>query len=191
MKKKFLLFQRGKVFYSLDSETGKRESLETSDRPKAKQIIHAKNDAATRPVSINLTLTKTYLLAAYPKLMERTWSLLMEEFCSIGKESTRLRRRRAIKSSVYDSIRNKKLIETTGDDLRLVLKSGRSSINHTLRCLHNLGLSLGWMLIPLIPAKLWPETKKRPQRAITAEEHQRIIQAEQNPERKLYYELLW
>ncbi len=107
-------------FLQPDSETGKRES----DRQKAAQIIRAKNDAATRPVSINLTLAKAYLLAADPKLMERTWSLLMEEFCSIGKESTRLRRRRAIKSSVYDSIRNKKLIETTGDDLRLVLKSG-------------------------------------------------------------------
>ena len=36
-----------------------------------------------------------------------------------------------------------------------------------------------------------PEIKKKHRRAITLEEHQRIIQNENNAERKLYYELLW
>ncbi|HXE42680.1 MAG TPA: tyrosine-type recombinase/integrase [Candidatus Baltobacteraceae bacterium] len=191
MKNRYWLCKRGKTFYSLDSQTGKRESLGTPNRETATQVVRAKNEAAIRPATINLTLAKAYLTAADPKLMERTWTLLMEEYCSIGKETTQLRRRRGVKSSAYDSIRNKKLIETTGDDLRVILKANGSYVNHTLRCLHNLGLNLGWILIPLIPPKLWPEVEKKPKRAITFEEHQRILEAEKNQERRLYYELLW
>ena len=50
---------------------------------------------------------------------------------------------------------------------------------------------MGWLLAPIIPPRLWPKIVKQPKRAITAEEHQRILQNENNPERKKYYELLW
>jgi integrase len=52
-------------------------------------------------------------------------------------------------------------------------------------------LGMGWILAPVIPPKLWPRIEKKHRRAITLEEHQRIIQAENNSERKMYYELLW
>jgi integrase len=44
---------------------------------------------------------------------------------------------------------------------------------------------------PIIPPKLWPKAAKRPKRAITPEEHQKIIENESNVERRHYYELLW
>jgi len=88
-------------------------------------------------------------------------------------------------------IRDKKLIETTADDLRAVIKAGCAFTNHFLRCLHNLALGLGWILSPVIPPKLWPKSAKKPKRGITWEEHQKIVQNENNEERKLYYELLW
>jgi hypothetical protein len=37
----------------------------------------------------------------------------------------------------------------------------------------------------------WPEVRKKKFTAITLEEHARIVEREQNPERKLYYEMLW
>ena len=63
----------------------------------AKRIIRAKNDAATQP-AINISIAKAYLVGTDPKLVERTWAFVMQEFCAVKKDSTRLRRERAIKS---------------------------------------------------------------------------------------------
>ena len=191
MKAKFWLCKRKEIFFSFDSETGKRESLHTGDKEEAKRIIRAKNDAATQP-AINVSIARAYLVGADPKLVERTWAFVIQEFCSVKKESTRLRRQRAVKSPAFNSIRNKRLVETSAEDFYAVLNSGGVYVHHILRCIHNLALGMGWILAPVIPPKLWPkEEKKFKRRAITSEEHQQIIQAENNAERKLYYELLW
>ena len=190
MSRKYWLCKRGKVYYSLNSETGKRESLQTDDKEEAARIIHAKNDAS-RQASINITIAKAYLVGADPKLVERTWSWVMDEYCSRGKEATRQRNQRAIRGKPFNLIRDKKLIETTADDLRAVMKAGGAFTNHFLRCLHNLAIGMGWVLHAIIPPKLWPKSEKRPKRGITREEHQKIIQHESNAERRLYYELLW
>jgi hypothetical protein len=49
MKTKYWLCKRKDIFFSFDSENGKRESLHTGDREEAKRILRAKNDAATQP----------------------------------------------------------------------------------------------------------------------------------------------
>ena len=191
MKSKYWLCKRKEIFFSFDSETGKRESLHIGDKEEAKRIIRAKNDAATQP-AINVSIARAYLVGADPKLVERTWAFVIQEFCSVKKESTRLRRQRAVKSPAFNSIRNKRLVETSAEDFYAVLNSGGVYVHHILRCIHNLALGMGWILAPVIPPKLWPkEEKKFKRRAITSEEHQQIIQAENNAERKLYYELLW
>lgn len=191
MKEKFWLCKRKGVFIAYDSSNGRRESLHTRDREEAKRIVEAKNSAARQP-ALNVSIARAYLVGADPKLMERTWAFVMEEFCSVGKESTRLRRRRAVRSKAFAPIRNKKLIETTAEDFLTVIRSGGSFANHILRCLHNLALGMGWLLAPVIALKLWPKIDKKPKRAITLEEHQKIIAAENGKaERKSYYELLW
>jgi len=190
MKKKYWLFKRGNVFYSFDSGTGKRESLHTSNKEEAARILHAKNDAM-RQSAINISLAKAYLVGADAKLVERTWSWVMRGYCSRGRENTRQRNQRAIQGKPFDLIRNKKLVETTAEDLWAVMKAGGAFTNHFLRCLHNSAVGLGWLLTPIIPPKLWPKIEKRPKRAITWEEHQKIVETESNAERKLYYELLW
>jgi integrase len=190
MSKKYWLCKRGKIYYSFDSETGKRESLHTGDKAEAARILHAKNDGS-RQSGINITIAKAYLAGADPKLVERTWDCVMQEYCSRGKETTRRRNQRAIRSRPFNLIRDKKLIETTADDLRAVMKAGGAFTNHFLRCLHNSALGMGWILSPIIPPKLWPKAEKKLKRAITPEEHQKIIQSETNTERRHYYELLW
>jgi len=190
MSKKYWLCKRGKIYFSFDSETRKRESLHTDDKEEAARIIHARNDAS-RQSGINITIAKAYLVGSDPKLVERTWTWVMQDYCSKGKESTQKRNQRAIRSKPFNLIRDKKLIETTADDLRAVMKAGGAFTNHFLRCLHNSALGLGWILSPIIPPKLWPKAEKRPKRAITWDEHQKIIQNENSTERKHYYELLW
>jgi hypothetical protein len=43
---------------------------------------------------------------------------------------------------------------------------------------------MGWLPWPLIPKRQWPAVKFKDKRAITQEEHERIIAAEMNPEQK-------
>jgi alcohol dehydrogenase class IV len=70
----------------------------------------------------------------------------MDEYCSRGKQTTRQRNQRAIRGKAFNLIRDKKLIETTADDLRAVMKAGGAFTNHFLRCLHNLAIGMGQKL---------------------------------------------
>jgi integrase len=57
--------------------------------------------------------------------------------------------------------------------------------------LHNFTLEMNWLPWPIIPKRQWPAVRFKEKRAITAEEHQRIIERERNPERKTFYQLAW
>jgi integrase len=190
MKHRFWLFKRKDVFYIEDTQTGEQKSLGTRDRKEAERLRATKDDAASRPF-VGLAIGKAYLAAHDPQLVERTWSVVMEEFKKRGKEHTHQRRERAMQSKPFRVIRNRKLVETTADNLHEVIALGGSSTNHFLRCLHNLALGVGWLPGPIIPPKLWPVAKSKPKRGITQLEHERIIAAERNKERRHYYEILW
>jgi integrase len=190
MKEKFWLCKRGSVFYAFDSISSQRESLRTKDKGEARRLLQAKNEAARQP-TLNIVLAKAYLVGADSNLMERTWEMVFKEFCANRKESSRQRLERAVKRPAFNFIRKKRLIETTADDFFAVINSGGVFAQHILRCLHNLALGMGWILAPIIPPKLWPQPKRKRRRAITLEEHQRIVQNENNTERRSYYELLW
>ena len=60
-----------------------------------------------------------------------------------------------------------------------------------LRRLHNFCLDMSWLPWPLIPKRQWPAVRFKEKRAITSEEHCRIVAREQNPERKAFYQLAW
>jgi integrase len=50
---------------------------------------------------------------------------------------------------------------------------------------------MNWLPATVIPRRQWPAIHYKEKRAITLEEHQRIIAAEVNPERKTLYQLCW
>ena len=50
---------------------------------------------------------------------------------------------------------------------------------------------MGWIAWAILPPKLWPKIRPKPKRAITFEEHKKIVAAEHNLERRQYYEVLW
>jgi integrase len=48
-----------------------------------------------------------------------------------------------------------------------------------------------WLPWPVLPKPNWPRVRHREKRAITFEEHQKIIARELNPATRAFYELLW
>jgi integrase len=76
--------------------------------------------------------------------------------------------------------------------LRLTLTElGTVSTNVYLRRIHNFALDMNWLPWSILPKRQWPKVKFKEKRAITLEEHQRIIAAEVNLERKTLYQLCW
>jgi integrase len=115
----------------------------------------------------------------------------MEQLQSRGRDTSRERYVTVFKSSCFDALRHKKLLETTADDFFAVFKESKVSIVYFLKRLHNFALNLGWIAVPVIAPYLWPKYQPKGRRGITLEEHQSVVAAERHAERKLFYQLLW
>jgi integrase len=189
-KQRFWLYCRAGVFYLHDSQTGHRESLHTRSKREAERTRLARNEAVANP-QVGMALARSLLAVHDPKMSSRTWQEVMEEFCRRGKPQTQARRRRAVSRAPLCLLRDRKLIESTAEEFMGVLRQGGTMAQATLRCLQNLATGLGWLPWPVLPNKLWPTVRRGDKRGVTGEEHQRIRDAERNPERRLYYELLW
>lgn len=193
MKPAYRMFKRKDRpnYYIQNNSTREQYCLGTSDKIEAKRLLDAKN-LGNQSAALNLQLGKTFIAHADPKMATRTWQDAISELCTHGKEISQARCARAFKVTAFDTIRNKSMIETNGEDLKAVLKRGGSIANHYLRRLHNLALGNGWIHWHIIPPKQWPKAEKQPKRAITIDEHHKIIAAEKNnEERRNYYEMLW
>ena len=190
MKPKYSLFRRGRVYYSQDRDTGQQRSLKTAERKPAERILLAMNEAVQQP-ALNLSLARAYLNAHDTEMINRTWQAVMEQFVTHGRESSRERSTREMRSRAFDSLRDRKLIETKSEDFLKVLREGTRSTNHYLRRLHNLAIGLGWLPWTVLHPKCWPRIIVRPKRAITWDEHSEILETEVSKERKLFYDFLW
>src|SRR5271156_4276009 len=150
MQERFRMFRRaGGNFYARDKITGRSESLGTSDRTQAKQLLAARNQAASQP-QLNRTMAKAYLSAKSPELLTRTWADVMEHYSVTGVESTRKRKATAFRSRPFAHLRGLALMDTEAAHLLAVLQHERAgnSAHHYLRRLHNYALHLGWLLMP-------------------------------------------
>ena len=191
MLQKYRLFQRAQgIFYWQETGTSNRGSLRTKDRQEAESLLHAMNESHRQP-TLNLAMGRTYLAAHDPDIPTRTWQRVMNEMARHGIESTRERCARAVGSIAFDPIRNKPLIETKAEDLLNLIHANGNTVAHYSRRLHNLALNLGWLAWPILSKNVWPKIRSRRKRAITPGEHASIVGAEQNPERRAYYALLY
>ena len=96
-----------------------------------------------------------------------------------------------MKEAPFDIIRGRVVIESRAEHFLDVLAVGTVSTNTFLRRLHNFALDMNWLPAPVIPRKQWPTIRFGEKRAITIEEHQRILASEQSAEWQAYYTLLW
>lgn len=193
MKTRFRLIHRGErggQFYIVDSETGKRVSLKTKDRDAAEQIVLAKNQALRQP-TLNLQIAKAYLAGTDNGVTTRTWQHAIESLTSTKLDANKERWQRVVKDPAIIPLLSLVLIETKGEALLRAMQAGTVSTNVFLRRLHNFCVDMNWLPWPLIPKRQWPTVRYKDKRAITLDEHQKIIGAEVNPERKLLYQLCW
>ena len=180
MQERYRMFRRaGGNFYTRDKITGKSESLETSDRIQAKQLLAARNQSVAQP-QLNRSMAKAYLSAKSPDLLTRTWADVMEHYVKSGVESTRDRKERAFRSRPFAMFRTLTLMDTEAIHLLSVLehKQAGNSTHHYMRRLHNYALHLGWLLTPVMAEAAWPQIRKKKFTAITEEEHRQIVERE-------------
>ncbi|HTH49524.1 MAG TPA: tyrosine-type recombinase/integrase [Candidatus Limnocylindria bacterium] len=190
MNQRLRLFKRGNVFYSEDAETKKQTSLGTKCRDEAQRLIEIRRQTLGDASFARLML-KTCAGAVDPSLATRQWQDVMLQISAGKQGATKARSERAFRNASFNRLHLKKLIDTTAEDFLLVLADGKVSTHHFLRRLHNLAVGLGWLSAPVLPPKLWPKQRYGDKRAITANEQQRILAAEKNVERAIYYRLLW
>jgi integrase len=190
MKSRFILYRRGGVYYCEDTDTGKQSSLRTRDVAAATSILNAKNESFRQPI-LNLQIARTYLTATDPEVARRTWQTAMDELTKTKTGNTRYRHETAMKDKAFDLIRNLPILETQSAHFLKTLELGTVSTNVYLRRLHNFALDMNWLPWSVLPKRQWPKVKFKEKRAIKLEEHQRIIAAEINPERKALYQLCW
>jgi len=188
---KYRLYRRNNgTFYWQENDGPKQGSLKTKDKREAAALLHAMNEGHRQP-TLTLAVGRAYLAAHDPRMIERTWQAVMDEMATHGIPTTQERCARALRSKAFDAIRDKPLVETTGEDLLTIMHANGNCVCHYLRRLHNLGVNLGWLAWPVLAKAVWPKIRSQSKRGITPEEHAKIIGCERNPERRVYYELLY
>ncbi|MFO1515132.1 MAG: hypothetical protein U1F83_19890, partial [Verrucomicrobiota bacterium] len=192
MKRRFIIYRRklGGVFYIEDTKTRKQESLSTKDRAEATALLNARNEAARQP-QLNLLIAKAYLAGTDSGVSTRTWQNAFDAIIEHKKKATRERWERGARQEAFDLIRKLVIIETQAEHLLACMKAGTVSTNVLLRELHNYCLGMNWLSWPIIQRRLWPKFEYKPKRAITADEHRRIIDRELNLESRNFYDLCW
>jgi integrase len=115
----------------------------------------------------------------------------MDEMTRTKTAPTLIRYKRAMQDRAFDIIRDVPILETHSAQFLKVLEIGSVATNVFLRRLHNFALDMSWLPWPVLAKKQWPKVRFKEKRAITWKEHQAIITAETNPERRAFYELCW
>jgi integrase len=182
MKHRYRLTRRGSrggMFYCVDKTTGQRTSLETTNPDEARQPV------------LNLQFAKAYLAGTDNGVATRTWQEALDSLISTKQGANQHRWQVAARDKAFAPLLSRIIIETPGELLLKVMQAGTVSTNVFLRRLHNFCADMNWLPWSLVPKRQWPEVKFKEKRAITLEEHQRIIAVEVNPERKAFYQLCW
>ena len=181
---------RGGKYYCVDNSTGKRTSLRTTNQDEARQLVEAKNNSERQPV-LNLHIAKAYLAGSDNGITTRTWQDAIESLIKMKEGANQEHWKTAAKDKAIVPLLPHIIIETQGDLLLKVLQLGKVSTNVYLRRLHNFCVDMNWLPWPLVPKRQWPAVRFKEKRAITWEEHCKIVEREKNPERKAFYQLAW
>jgi hypothetical protein len=194
MQNRYYLYQRRStgIYFIQDRLVKKHESLRTRDTAVAQRLFNAKNQAAEQPM-LNVSLAKVYLSGTSPEMATRTWYDVMHAMEQGYKDETLIRWRKAMRAAPYASLHKLVLVYTNSSHFLSVLhhpKAGTST-NKWLRILHNRALDLGWLLAPVMARKAWPPIRTKRMKAITQEQHEKLVETEFDPEFRDYLEMLW
>ena len=192
MKQRFRLYRRkqGSRFYVQDGLTGKQVSLQTTDRTEAVRLVHARNEADHHP-GVGIQIARAYLVASDAAIGKRTWQEVMDAIVKTKQGTTRQRWEHAIRQEAMGMLRPLRVLETRPEHFLEVLEAGTVATNVYLRRLHHFAIAMAWLPWPVLAKRQWPAIRYAAKRGITWAEHQAIVAAETNAERKTVYEMAW
>jgi len=192
MQQKHRKFCRANGTYFIeDAATRKQESLRTKCPVQAERLLNARNESHRCPEA-SRAMAMAYLRDTDPEAIKRTWQAAFDEAAkNKTNENTAERWQRAIKDKHLDPIRDMVILETKPEHFRKVLEKGTVATNAFLRRFYNFALDMDWLSRPVLPKRQWPAPQYKIKRAITLEEHKKIIARETNSERRSLYEVIW
>jgi len=132
----------------VDTTTGKRTSLRTTNEEEARQVVEAKNQSERQPV-LNLQIAKAYLAGTDNGIATRTWQNAIESLTNTKQGANQQRWRTAAKDKAFVPLLPRIIIETPCELLLKVLQTGTVSTNVFLRRLHNFCVDMNWLPWPL------------------------------------------
>ena len=191
MQLKYRLYRRRNgIFYWQENDSSKQGTLRTSEKREAERLLNAMNESHREP-TLNLNLARAYLAAHDPKMAQRTWQEVMDEMATHGIPTTQERCARGFRSKAYDPIRNKPLVQTTGENC-----SRSFTPTATVSRIIFDGFTT-WRLIsvgsrgPSSQNEHGPKSEaKAKERSLPKNMQQSSLQKKM-PERRAYYELLY
>lgn len=180
------------TYYAQENDTGQQLSLGTKDRGEAAGLLAAKNQATAQPI-LNVAMAKVYLSAKSPELLTRTWGELIEVMMRGYTGATAVRWGKFRRSAPMRMVENLPIYLTEASHFLAILEHKKAGVstNVWLRILHNRALDLGWLLAPVMPKRAWPKVQYGSRRAITVEEHEKILASERLSDYALFFKLLW
>jgi hypothetical protein len=153
MKQRYHYFRRENgIYYSLDTRTQKRASLDTIKIEEAQRLVNALNEACKQP-EINLQIAQVYLQHSDPEFAQRTWQYVMEEMGRAKSGNTKKRWDTAMKDENLSHLRPLALLKTQAEHLLKALHQGTVSTNVFLRRLHNFALDMSWIPKVIVPKR--------------------------------------
>ena len=189
----YLIERPSGVFYAENSHK-ERVSLRTRNRGVAEDILRGHKASVEKP-NFAYKVALAYLGETDPDAPNRTWLDVIDAYIKrIPNGPTRIRLETAKKDKAFLKILKLNLLQDRPRQAGLffeALNAGGVSTNTYLRRFHNFALDMGWIVCHIIPRRQWPKIKFGETRAITLEEHQRIVEREENPEKKAFYQLCW
>ena len=134
-----------------------------------------------------LTCFSSGICSLHPHWRNRPFSAAMRfhsrrtHLCRVqfgSSNSFLIRRKTGNSHQAFKLLLPQVIIETQAETLLKVLQRGTVSTNVFLRRLHNFCIDMNWLPWPLVPKRQWPVVRFKEKRAITWEEHSRIVERE-------------
>jgi len=181
-----LVWRAERNVWAAREKGGKRRrlTLKTTDQRQAEVLLLDKVGAKVMPREErqHLEMAKAHLNLVDPEMAERKWSDLMKLWTEKPPaQSTKDRREAEMGRGVFPLIKDRLLCDRNVESIILENKNKLGVFaKNSITQMQNLAKDLGWILHPMVKPIHLKVTKaeKRERRAITADEHKLITEAE-------------
>ena len=130
---------------------------------------------------LNLQLAKAYLAGTDAEMPKRTWQHALEVLTETKRGANKERWKRVARIGHFHCCGRADRGNRGRALVLKVLRIGTVSTNVYLRRLYNFCVDMNWLPWPIVPKRQWPTVRFQEKRAITWEEHSRIVERKRIP----------